>query len=189
MEEFDEMFKPIENPFAGEGCYHFETYGEEYDMVLKALENNPKTVWTIVDGEDGNMYLTQGWHFVNRVHYVITEEVAHCLVEDILYHQDGETEDDQANYCVTAVFADEPDANHTKWFGSHKDAMAYIETLGDDANAAVGKRLSLEIAQGLAAEGTEVCFIFDDGTESVYEGGDIEEMYAGLPLATYTFVR
>lgn len=104
-------------------------------------------------------------------------------------HIDLDDEDDHANYCVTAVFADEPDANHTKWFASHEDAMAYIETLGDDANAAVGKFLSLEIAQGLAAEGTEVCFIFDDGTESVYEGGDIDEMYVGLPLATYTFVR
>lgn len=45
-------------------------------------------------------------------------------------------------YCVTAVFDDEPDANHTKWFSTLEDAKSYIESI-PDANAAIGKRLTL----------------------------------------------
>lgn len=186
-DEFDQIFKPIMNPFLGEGCYHFETYGEEYGLVMAAHEANPNTVWTVVDGDDGNMYVTQGWHFVDRVHYIITKEASRWSVEDFLYHK-SEVCDEQDNYCVTAVFDSEPDANHTKWFTIYDEAQAYSVTLGNDANVAIGKRLSLDAAQSLIAEGTEVCFIFDDGTESVYEGGDIDEMYADLPLATYSFI-
>lgn len=89
------------------------------------------------------------------------------------------------SYCVTALFVTEPDANHTKWFPSKKDAQAYLASLGEDANAAIGQRLSLSEAKTMMEKGKEVCFIFDDGTESVYEGGDIDPIYADLPLAMY----
>lgn len=89
IEEFDQLFKPLQNPFEGEGCYHFETFGKEYEMVLKAHRENTHTVWTVIDGDDGNMYVTQGWHFVDRVHYIITDVAAHWPVDDILYHADN----------------------------------------------------------------------------------------------------
>lgn len=31
-------------------------------------------VWTIVEGDDGNLWALTGYHVVNRLHYVITEE-------------------------------------------------------------------------------------------------------------------
>src|SRR5438105_2970914 len=106
-DEFDTRF-PLRtnrfNPHAswalgeGGGCL-FETFGEELDFVRNQL---PSTVWTLVDGEDGDMYLLSGIHFVNRIGYLVSlaaipegvdiqvripmqpeeEEAAHDLPED-----------------------------------------------------------------------------------------------------------
>jgi hypothetical protein len=68
-------FKPINNTvskYPDDSLIHFETYGEEYDAVQKAHEANPNTIWTEVDGDSGT-YIVAGWHFVNRIHYYITE--------------------------------------------------------------------------------------------------------------------
>lgn len=62
-------FKPIKNSFTKHGEIHFETYGEEVDFV-KAQPN--ENVWTEVDGDSGT-YIVAGYHFVNRIHYYITE--------------------------------------------------------------------------------------------------------------------
>ena len=64
-----DTFKPIKNSLVKYDQLHFETYGEEYEFV-KAQE--PNTIWTEVDGEGGT-YIVAGWHFVNRIHYYITE--------------------------------------------------------------------------------------------------------------------
>jgi len=50
------------------GCL-FETFGEELDFVRM---QHPSTVWTLVDGEDGDMYVHSGVHFVNRIGYLIS---------------------------------------------------------------------------------------------------------------------
>ena len=65
-------FKPIKNKiskYADDDLIHFETYGEEFDFVK---EQDPKTIWTEVDGDSGT-YIVAGYHFVNRIHYYITE--------------------------------------------------------------------------------------------------------------------
>lgn len=62
-------FKPIKNHLVKYDQLTFETYGEEVEFV-KAQD--PKTVWTEVDGDSGT-YIISGWHFVNRIHYYITE--------------------------------------------------------------------------------------------------------------------
>ena len=64
-----DTFKPIKNKITNGEDYHFETYGEEYDFVKTA---NPNNVWTEVDGDSGT-YIISGWHYVNRIHYYITE--------------------------------------------------------------------------------------------------------------------
>jgi hypothetical protein len=72
---WEETFKPIKNKiskYPDDSLIHFETYGEEYEAVKQANEINPKTVWTEVDGEEGS-YIVAGWHYVNRIHYYITE--------------------------------------------------------------------------------------------------------------------
>lgn len=61
---FFEHYKPIEN---GDGEQMFETFAPDYDAVQAA---DPKTVWTLIDAE-GSLYITAGWHFVNRIGYYI----------------------------------------------------------------------------------------------------------------------
>ncbi|HMP04538.1 MAG TPA: hypothetical protein PKC45_18780 [Gemmatales bacterium] len=76
-DEFDDSFKLVPNhlnPNAswsygdGPGCL-FETYGEELALVR---QQDPATVWTLVDGDDGDMYVVSGFHFVNRIGYLIS---------------------------------------------------------------------------------------------------------------------
>jgi hypothetical protein len=68
-------FKPIKNKiskYADDDLIHFETYGEEVEFVKQAYEKNPNTIWTEVDGDSGT-YIVAGYHYVNRIHYYITE--------------------------------------------------------------------------------------------------------------------
>jgi hypothetical protein len=76
-EEFDTRYPLLRNhlnPNAswvygqGPGCL-FETYGEELEFVQR---QDPSTVWTLVDGDDGDQYLVSGFHFVNRIGYLIS---------------------------------------------------------------------------------------------------------------------
>jgi len=50
------------------GCL-FETYGEELAFVRS---QDPRTVWTLTDGDDGDQYLLSGFHLVNRIAYLIS---------------------------------------------------------------------------------------------------------------------
>jgi hypothetical protein len=71
-EAWEQTFKPIKNKiskYPDESLIHFETYGEEYDYV-KGI--HPNFVWTEVDGDEGT-YIVAGHHWVNRIHYYITE--------------------------------------------------------------------------------------------------------------------
>ena len=64
-----ENFKPIKNNLVKYDSLTFETYDEEYEFVKSA---NPNCVWTEVDGDSGT-YIVSGLHWVNRIHYYITE--------------------------------------------------------------------------------------------------------------------
>jgi hypothetical protein len=48
----------------------FETYGDEVEFVKS---QSPANIWTYGDGDDGGGYIWNGWHFVNRLGYFITE--------------------------------------------------------------------------------------------------------------------
>jgi hypothetical protein len=73
-DDWRDAYRPVSNtlrtnaPF--DGCM-FETFGPELDAVTAA---DPACVWTIVstDDDDG-LYLLSGFHFVNRLGYLITE--------------------------------------------------------------------------------------------------------------------
>jgi hypothetical protein len=52
------------------GCM-YETYGEEIAYV-KAQPN--KRIWTIVDTDGDDLLILAGYHFVNRLGYLITNE-------------------------------------------------------------------------------------------------------------------
>ena len=62
--QWEEKYKPVKNSQS----YAFETYGADLDRV-RATDKN--LIWTLVDGDDGNTYLVQGYHFVNRINYFI----------------------------------------------------------------------------------------------------------------------
>lgn len=74
-QQFWAQFKPIKNPHDSNASYDgcmFETFGVEHDAVLKANQTNPLTVWTIQDC-NGLLFIGNGYHFVNRMGYLITE--------------------------------------------------------------------------------------------------------------------
>jgi len=76
-DEFDNQYPLIPNhlnPNASWGYGDspgslFETYGEELAFVQTQA---PSTVWTLLDGEDDDQYLASGFHFVNRIGYLIS---------------------------------------------------------------------------------------------------------------------
>jgi hypothetical protein len=83
-EEWVAKFKPIQNPFCSrdEDGFMFETFGEEHQFVVdKSCEQNGNAyVWTQVS-EDEYMGITDGYHYVNRMGYYVTEvpcEPDHC---------------------------------------------------------------------------------------------------------------
>ncbi len=78
-EEFDAQFPLVTNhlnPSAswafGEerGCL-FETYGEELAFVRK---QDPRLIWTLLDGDDGQLVVQRGYHVVNRIGYLISQQ-------------------------------------------------------------------------------------------------------------------
>lgn len=74
--DFDEWFdtyKPIPNNIDKNASFDghmFETYGDEVEFVKKV---DPNYIWTYGDGDDGGSYVWNGWSFVNRIGYFITE--------------------------------------------------------------------------------------------------------------------
>lgn len=78
QDEFYEQFHPVKNhlvedaPF--DGCM-FETFGEELDYIHSLKTNNKsyKHVWTILE-DDGKLYYSSGYHFINRMGYLVTKE-------------------------------------------------------------------------------------------------------------------
>lgn len=53
-----------------DGCM-FETFGNEYQEVL---DTDADLVCTIIQGDDGGLYVTNGFRFVNRLGYLILDQ-------------------------------------------------------------------------------------------------------------------
>lgn len=73
ISQFEEL-KPIKNPFnkyAGFGGILFETIGEELEFIKK---QNPKKIWTYIDGDNNDIILVSGYQYINRIGYAITQE-------------------------------------------------------------------------------------------------------------------
>ncbi len=72
---FYEYFKPYRHH---DSCYDIwgglglETFGKDLDTVKKIDASH---LWTVVEGGSGNdMWITPGYHFVNRICYLVTEK-------------------------------------------------------------------------------------------------------------------
>ncbi len=71
-EQWWDTYKPVQNHLtqaAFDGAM-FETYGEELEHVRN---QDSSKIWTLVDGDDNNLYVSSGYHLVNRIGYFITE--------------------------------------------------------------------------------------------------------------------
>ena len=75
-EQFEAQFTLVENHIdtnASWGGAMFETFGEELEFVkMKAQKGN--NVWTIVEGDDDTMFVSNGVRLVNRMGFLITRE-------------------------------------------------------------------------------------------------------------------
>lgn len=81
-EQWLEKFKPIQNQIdeyaswenhEGKPCM-FETFGKELEFVREKAKQNPNCIWTLMDSdEDDDCIIVEGFHFVNRLGYFITE--------------------------------------------------------------------------------------------------------------------
>ena len=71
-EEFESEFKPLQNPLVSDAPFNgwmLETFGPELELAKQAPENK---VWTVLD-VDGHIVFGSGFHFVNRMGYIICE--------------------------------------------------------------------------------------------------------------------
>lgn len=68
-DEFVSHYKPKTNHIRGNDELAYETYGDEQDYIFA---QDPKYVWTEVDG-DGGSFIVAGRAFVNRYQYYVTE--------------------------------------------------------------------------------------------------------------------
>lgn len=56
----------------------FETYGDDRAKVINVLNNDEDMlhIWTLLEA-DGELFISSGFHYVNRMGYFITLEPAH----------------------------------------------------------------------------------------------------------------
>ena len=74
-DEFFRWYQPQQNPFDDNASYDgcmFETYGKEHDHIKLVNDFAPDRIWTMLDCE-GKTIVANGYHFVNRIGYIITE--------------------------------------------------------------------------------------------------------------------
>jgi hypothetical protein len=72
---FYETYKPVPNPFNSNASWDgsmLETFGRELAHVQEVFKTAPDTVWTVLDC-DGAHVVGSGFHYVNRVGYIITQ--------------------------------------------------------------------------------------------------------------------
>jgi hypothetical protein len=72
LDDWTVKYKPIKNHLddnaSGDGDM-FETFGPEVEFVRA---QDPRCIWTLVDCGDA-LYIINGYHFVNRLNYFVTE--------------------------------------------------------------------------------------------------------------------
>lgn len=74
-DNFDEVFKPQQNHLddnaSFDGCM-YETFGEEVDYVFN-LAKTTNRVWTIIEGDNDTLFYVTGFHYVNRLGFIVCE--------------------------------------------------------------------------------------------------------------------
>jgi hypothetical protein len=63
-----DQYKPLNNPDTIEGSYE-----NKFFQIKEHLFKDDKYIWTLVSGENENMWIIPGFHYVNREGYFLTE--------------------------------------------------------------------------------------------------------------------
>ena len=92
LDAWDAKYKPLKNHITNNGDDKFETYGDELTFVLA---QDPKCIWTLVDGDDGNLYIVDGYHLVNRVNYFVTTVPFEGKFMEVPYYIFDEEEEEE----------------------------------------------------------------------------------------------
>ena len=84
---FEKEFKPRANPSSRQPSNVFAPHGPDLEFVQNAMRTNPATVWTCTEGDDGALYVGDGFHWVNVQFYLVThkpakEGVSYCIPWD-----------------------------------------------------------------------------------------------------------
>lgn len=127
--EWLEQFKPMENHITNEG-YSYETYGDELDYV--SLQDD-KFVWTELDGDDG-IYIVNGYHFVNRLSYFITNVPAPDEFIQVVIVHDAECQYAKEGECHSDCVECNGDGYVSIYPDSREDLVAIY---GEEANATI----------------------------------------------------
>lgn len=75
VDEWETKFRPIQNvcdDFASWDGRMYEAHGAQLDWVLAWWRKYPQRVWTLVENDD-ELYIINGFHFVNRYGYFVTD--------------------------------------------------------------------------------------------------------------------
>jgi hypothetical protein len=73
---FIETFNPQKNHLDDNASFNgwmYETYGEELEYVFD-LAKKSNRVWTIIEGDDDTLFYASGFHYVNRLGFIVTEK-------------------------------------------------------------------------------------------------------------------
>ena len=81
-------------PTDGEKMGELETYGDDFKKVIDIQKHNPKTLWTILECDDG-LHVSAGFHCVNRMNYLVTLEEWDSENEIYEWFLDKELEEQQ----------------------------------------------------------------------------------------------
>jgi hypothetical protein len=107
-EAFVALFRPRKNELKADASYDFgaggtmyETYGDEHDYVIA---QNPAHIWTICSDEGNGDYIASGYHFADRLGYIITRNPVPDGVK-ITIDIPNVDSDDNVHVCATE-FAD-----------------------------------------------------------------------------------
>jgi hypothetical protein len=95
LDAWDAKYQPMDNHIDTNAGDKFETYGAELDYVLSIANSEPARVWTLVEGDDGNLYITSGYHLVNRLNYFITKNPCELEYEEAPYYIYEEEEEEE----------------------------------------------------------------------------------------------
>ena len=76
-DDFLEKYHPIKNHLdenAGYDGFMFDTFDEQLHYILQTNTHSPQNIWTLIEGENNDMWLSPGYHYIDRFGFIITKE-------------------------------------------------------------------------------------------------------------------